>query len=92
MRYKFEEVKADYEKLMDDYGTPEDMTGAFVDAERMEKVIRNPTKKNAMEYMIQVIQYGFQGGCRCWKTEFNGQIPIDGDEFLEDCYIIYGCD
>lgn len=87
---KFEEVKAGYVKLMDEYGVPEDMTGGFVDAERMEEVIRNPTKKNAMKYMLAVMSYGFQRGDRCWKTEINGSIPVDGDEFLEDCYELYG--
>ena len=85
---KFEDVKRDYEKLVDEYGIPEDMTGAFVYAEHMEKVIRNPTKKNAARYMRDVIAFGFQGG-EFWNTEFNGQISIHGDEFLERCYDEY---
>ena len=38
----FEEVKKDYLKIIAELGFPHDMTGGFVDAERMEKVIRNP--------------------------------------------------
>ena len=53
----FEEVKKDYEKLME-VGVPSDMTGGFVDAEHIEKVILNPTKTNAKKYMMDVICYG----------------------------------
>jgi hypothetical protein len=84
----FENVKKDYVRLIDDYGFPEDMTGGFVDAEKMEKVIRNPTKKNAANYMKSVIEYGFQMG-DFWNTEINGKISIHGDKFLEKCYAKY---
>ena len=84
----FEEVKADYLKLIDEYGVPEDMTGGFVDAERMEVVIRNPTKTNAKKYMLDVISYGFQYG-NFWRTEFNGDITIESDKWLQDVHDIY---
>ena len=35
----FEEVKKDYQALIAKWGHPRDMTGGFVDAEQMEKVI-----------------------------------------------------
>lgn len=85
---KFEDVKKDYIKLIDDYGFPEDMTGGFVDAEKMEKVIRNPTKANAMRYMLDVIAYGFQMG-EYWRSENKGEISIEGDDFLSRCYEDY---
>lgn len=83
----FEEVKADYVKLINEYGYPYDMTGGFVDSEQMEKVILNPTKTNAKQYMKNVINYGFQWG-RFWKAE-TGKTSIHGDLFLEKCYSIY---
>lgn len=85
---KFEDVKSDYVKLMEQYGIPEDMTGKFEDARQMEKVIRNPSKKTAADYMKRVISYGFQYG-EFWNTEFNGKISIHGDKFLERCYEEY---
>lgn len=85
---KFEDIKKDYIQLVSEYGCPEDMTGGFVDAEKMEVVIRNPTKKNAAKYMKDVIEYGFQFG-RFWRTELYGDFDVDGDEFLERCYDLY---
>ena len=85
---KFEDVKKDYIKLLKEYGYPEDMTGGFVDAEKMEIVIRNPTKKNAAKYMADVIAYGFQLG-EFWNSEEKGHIPIANDEFLFYCYETY---
>lgn len=85
---KFEEIKRDYIRLINDYGYPEDMTGGFVDAEKMEIVIRSPTKKNAARYMKDVIQYGFQMG-EFWRSESQGEISIHGDDFLERCYETY---
>jgi len=85
---KFEDVKKDYLKLIKEYGYPEDMAGGFVDAEKMEIVILNPTKKNATKYMMNVIEYGFQLG-KFWASENKGNIPIENDEFLIECYEIY---
>jgi len=73
----FEEVKKDYLKLVNKYGEPYDMTGGFVDAERMIKVILNPTKENAKRYLMEVIVYGFQFG-DYYLSETNGAIyPCD---------------
>lgn len=84
----FDEVKKDYLELLDKYGYPEDMTGGFVDAEHMEKVIRNPTKANAKKYMIDVIQYGFQDR-ENYKSEFEGHINIKSCDFLNKIYSKY---
>jgi hypothetical protein len=83
----FEEVKKDYVELMD-IGVPYDMTGGFVDSERMETVIRNPTKSNAKKYMIEVIYYGFQWG-DYWKTETSGDIHINDNKFINEMYEKY---
>ena len=72
---KFEEVKEDYQRLLGKYGYPSDITGGFVDAERMEKVILNPTKKNATDYMLDVISYAFQGD-EFYNSEQFGEVSI----------------
>jgi len=84
----FEEVKKDYIELVDGVGVPNDMTGAFGDSEKMENVIRNPIKLNAKEYMISVIEYGFQGG-DYWETEFDGKIGIDNNDIVRRMYEKY---
>ncbi len=74
----FEEVKKDYIEIIKMHGFPEDMTGGFVDAEHMEVVIRNPTKSNAKNYMLNVISYGFQWG-DFWNTEDDKVYPCDSE-------------
>ena len=85
---KFEDVKNDYQMLIAKYGHPYDMTGGFVDSEAMEKVILDPSKKKAMEYMISVIQYGMQDGIN-YHGERAGRVWIESDLFLASLYEKY---
>lgn len=84
----FKDVKNDYLRLMAKWGYPNDMTGAFVDAEKMEKVVLNPTKKNAAEYMKEVIHYGFQFGY-CYYSEHYGKVSINECALLTELYEKY---
>ena len=77
----FKEVKKDYQELKKKYGLPYDMTGGFVDAEKMEKVILNPTRQNAAQYMVDVISYGLQSGI-FYHSELVGKILIN------DCILL----
>lgn len=63
------------------------MTGGFVDSEKMEKVILNPTKANAKKYMINVIQYGFQMG-EYWNSE-SGNVSINDSATVKKMYNKY---
>ena len=83
----FEEVKKDYQELIGKCGVAYDMTGGFVDAEHMEKVILNPTKANAKKYMIDVINYGFQMG-EFWNSE-EGEVSINDNETAYKMYHKY---
>jgi len=84
----FEEVKKDYLEIYDKWGAPDDMTGGFVDSEHMEHVIRNPTKKNARDYMIKVINYGFQVG-DTYRSELHGDISIHKCDLVKRLYEKY---
>lgn len=84
----FEEVKRDYLEIIEEAGIPYDMTGGFVAEEQMEKVIRNPTKRNAKNYMINVIEYGFQWG-DYWKSQTSGEISINDNEVVRKIYDKY---
>jgi len=84
----FDKIKKDYQRLIKKYGHPEDMTGGFVDSEKMEEVILNPTKANAAQYMKLVIQYGFQWG-EFYKSEAHGDISINDCNFLRGLYEEY---
>ena len=83
----FDEVRSDFQRLNKEYGEPNDMTGGFVDAEAMIKVIYNPTKSTSMKYMKSVIYYGFQWG-EYWYTETD-KFSIHEDEFLLEIYNKY---
>lgn len=85
---KFEEVKKDYLLLIRKYGEPIDMTGGFVDAERMINVILNPTKENAKKYLMEVIAYGFQWG-DFYRSETNGDISINECSIVKNIYEKY---
>lgn len=84
----FEEVKKDYLEIFREYSEPYDMTGGFVDADYMIKVILNPTKRNAKMYLISVIQYGFQWGSY-WKNAEGDKISIDDSEIVNRLYNKY---
>lgn len=75
MKYTYESVKKDYQKLIKKYGDPDDMTGGFVDGEKYQELLRNPSKENAMNHMIRIIQYGFQDN-ECYNSECYGRISI----------------
>ncbi len=81
-------VKSDYHRLIKKHGHPYDMTGGFVDAEKMEYVILNPTKKNAEDYMRQVISYGFQFKAKSYRTE-EGFVDIDECPLVKYIYVTY---
>ncbi|KKN79722.1 hypothetical protein LCGC14_0337440 [marine sediment metagenome] len=84
----FENVRKDYLKIISKCGPPADMTGGFVDSEQMEKIVLNPTKKNAMEYMKSIIQYGFQHGAY-WNSEGKGLISTKENETVNEMYERY---
>lgn len=85
----FKQVKHDYQSLIAKWGYPYDMTGGFVDAEKMEKVVLNPTKKNAAEYMKDVIDYGFQDRDYCYYSEQHGKVSVFQCPLLEKLYHKY---
>lgn len=85
----FKEIKRDYQNLKKKWGYPNDMTGGFVDAEKMEMVILNPTKNNAAEYMKDVIYYGFQDRDSCYNSEQYGKVHISKCELLTELYEKY---
>ena len=88
MKIRFEEVKKDYNELISKWGHPCDMTGGFVDAEHMEKVILNPTKSNARDYLVSVIDYGFQD-MEHYRSEMHGNIKINECEILQRLFEKY---
>ena len=85
----FEKVKKDYLDVIRKWGHPSDMTGGFVDAEAMEKVILNPTKERAASYLIDVIQYGFQDMDECYNSEEHGKVHKSTCEILTRVYERY---
>lgn len=89
MPLKFEEVKKDYLAIIKEHGRPYDMTGGFVDAEKMEVVILNPTKINAAKYMRDVIYYGFQFKQKHWRNEYGDYISIEKSDIVKRVYKKY---
>lgn len=76
-KFTFEEVKKDYLALISTWGHPHDMTGGFIDAEQMEPVILNPSRAKARDYLLSVIQYGFQDLPHdSYYSELHGKINV----------------
>ena len=86
---KFTEVKKDYLELIREHGAPYDMTGGFVDAGEMIIVILNPTKKNAVEYLENVISYGFGFKDRHYRNVYDKYISIDECDIVKRIYDKY---
>ena len=84
----FAEIKKDYIRLIKEHYYPYDMDGGFVQSEKMEKVILNPTKKGASNYMATVIAYGFQWG-KYYRSELHGEQDIEDYPFLKYLYEKY---
>jgi len=85
----FEEVKKDYLELKSKWGFPDDMTGAFVMEESLEKIMLNPSRKASKEWMISVFQYGFQNKDTKYHTEFYRNISIYECELIKRIYEKY---
>ena len=58
----YAQARADHEYLWTNYGEAEDMTGAFVEGEKYQQLLRNPTKANAARHYALQIEYWFQAG------------------------------
>lgn len=54
---RYNQARADHEYLWDTYAPASDMTGAYVDQDDLEKLLKNPTKKTAVECYEAQIEY-----------------------------------
>lgn len=90
----YDEVKEDYNKIISDYGLPDDLGGAFVEGDWYQELLLNPCKLIAKYHMKSIIEFGFQFG-EFWRCESNKGFPdyidkpIDNDNFLTEMYNKY---
>lgn len=89
MALTFAEVKKDYRDIVNEHGLPYDMTGGFVAETHMEVVVMNPTKATARDYLISVIEYGFQFKEGSWRGEMSGYIDSDDCSIVKRLYDKY---
>lgn len=58
----YEQAYADHSYLWKTYGPASDMTGAYVDQEDLERLLRSPTKATARDCLVDQIEYWFFTG------------------------------
>lgn len=61
-RITYEQAYADRQYLWETYGPADDMTGAYVDQDDLEALLKSPTKATARSCLINQIEYWFQTG------------------------------
>lgn len=60
---QYNQAKKDYYRLCElNGGSPYDLTGGFVDAEAFEDLMKNPSKKTALSYYVDLIKYSAING------------------------------
>lgn len=58
----YEQARADHEYLWNTYGPADDMTGGYEDQYDLEKLLKNPSKKTALDCYSRQIAYWFNMG------------------------------
>ena len=58
----YEQARKDHEYLWKTYGSDEDMTGAYVDSDDLERLLKNPAKTTARQCYADQIRYWFEAG------------------------------
>lgn len=60
----YEEVLKDYDELMrlHDHDSPDDMTGGYIEGDEYMELLRNPSKRNAKEHLISIMEYSSYKG------------------------------
>ena len=58
----YEQARADHDYLWKTYGPAEDMSGAYVDQDDLEKLLRKPTKATARQCYEDQIRYWLRQG------------------------------
>lgn len=58
----YEQARADHEYLWDTYGPADDMTGGYEDQYDLAKLLKNPSKKTALDCYSRQIAYWFDKG------------------------------
>ena len=61
-RITYEQAYEDRQYLWETYGAADDMTGAYVDQDDLEALLKSPTKATARQCLIKQIEYWFQTG------------------------------
>jgi len=60
MKLNHKQIVKDYNKLIEMYNIPEDMTGGLVVEEVLMQAVEKGTKTSCAKAILQIIEYGFQ--------------------------------
>ena len=58
----YEQARADHEYLWSTYAPADDMTGAYVDQDDLDRLLKSPTKAMARKCYMAQIHYWFDAG------------------------------
>ena len=61
-RITYEQAYEDRQYLWQTYGPADDMSGAYVDQDDLEALLKSPTKATARQCLVKQIEYWFQTG------------------------------
>ncbi|EGQ7707458.1 hypothetical protein ACPF3S_003166 [Vibrio cholerae] len=72
----YEELYADWKYLFKRVGCADDMTGAYVDSEDLDDLLKSPTKATAKKCLNRQIDYWFQTGIQ-FDDDLKGKSIFD---------------
>lgn len=72
----YEELYADWKYLFKHVGFADDMTGAYVDSEDLDELLKSPTKATAKKCLNRQIDYWFQAGIQ-FDCDLKGKSIFD---------------
>lgn len=82
---KLEDVRKDYQYLFSIYGDAGDICGSFCNTEMYFKLLNNPTKKEAYNHYVDLVNFFFQG---CF-SDYNASDIIESDTRAFEIYEKY---
>lgn len=89
----YEQAYKDHRYLWQKYGAADDMTGGYVDSDDLDRMLKNPTKKQAKECLVSQICYWFQVGPDPGLPGTPPKVPeiLASDERVKEIAERYGC-
>jgi hypothetical protein len=85
MKLNHAQIVKDYNKLIEMYDVPEDLTGGMVVEETLMKAVEKGTKNACAKAILSIIQYGFQLNNQVYRYQSGGgykEVSVDECDYI----------